>query len=113
MKKIATLMSAGALALTAVIANPGTAQALPYDCYAYVTTDLAAHASCRSGTGYYRVGMGCASVWTLGYGYTHYSNWVKVGDWKEIKLNCPFGSWNWKPANYNHYPAMLEKRDRI
>jgi len=111
-KRITSILAVIMVAVGSLFVTQGRAEAYPGNCYAEVTSDLRGHASCHSGTGYYRVGISCAAVWTLGYAYGVYSPWIRVEPRnKEVWVSCPPGAWLWKPAGQARYYAFLERRN--
>ena len=111
-KRIISVLAIVMLAAGSLFVTQSSAKAYPGNCYAEVTPDLRAHASCHSGTGYYRVSVSCAAVWTFGYAFGVYSPWVAVGSRNdEAWASCPPGAWLWKPAGQARYYAFLERRN--
>ena len=99
-KRIISVLAIVMLAAGSLFVTQSSAKAYPGNCYAEVTPDLRGHASCHSGTGYYRVSVSCAAVWTFGYAFGVYSPWVAVGSRNdEAWASCPPGAWLWKPLD--------------
>lgn len=113
-KRIISVLAIVMLAAGSLFVTQSSAKAYPGNCYAEVTPDLRGHASCHSGTGYYRVSVSCAAVWTFGYAFGVYSPWVAVGSRNdEAWASCPPGAWLWKPAGQARYYAFLERRNPL
>lgn len=112
-KRIISVLAIVMLTAGSLFVTQSSAEAYPGNCYSEVTPDLKGHASCHSGTGYYRVGISCAAVWTFGYAFGVYSPWVDVESpkVKEVSVSCPPGAWLWKPAGQARYYAFLERRN--
>ena len=109
-KRIISVLAIVMLAAGSLFVTQSSAKAYPGNCYAEVTPDLRGHASCHSGTGYYRVSVSCAAVWTFGYAFGVYSPWVAVGSRNdEAWASCPPGAWLWKPAGQARYYARSSR----
>lgn len=110
-RKVAAAMVLVLMTLVLSVATPLSASAVPSGCTHWIGTDGRGYARCTSGSGYYRVGIGCAAPWTLGYGYTQWGNWARVGGGYQSVASCPLGAWPW-PTSGTRY-SYLEKVDNL
>lgn len=104
--------TAAAAAVVAVLSTglifvgSSAANAAPGNCTKAWATDTRAYAKCTSGSGQFRVGIPCRSVWSLGYGYSQYSSWTNVRT--TAYVSCGFGSWVY--VDRTEPQVLLEKR---
>lgn len=116
-KRMFGAVGASALMATAILmATPSMAQALPGGCTTFVATDGRGYAHCGSGTGYYKVGIGCRPVGPFGqygYGFTQQGNWARVGGEYYSVAKCPLGTSNWSPTGGTFYAWIDQTAETI
>ena len=86
---LAGFFAASALVAGTAISPP--AHAAPAGCATGWGTDNRAYGNCSQGTGQYRLGIPCKTVFTA---FTAYSGWKNVR--QPVVVECPFGSWVWR-----------------